>query len=129
MLQLMAEFWNDEQGAVVTAEVVLLATMGVAGAMVGMHSLAKSVNDELRESSRAFRKLDQSYIHYGFATKGAATAGSSFQQQPVEKSLRELRQYEQRLERELQKVQRERENQERNAPRRAKKPAAQAMPE
>ena len=116
MLRLIAEFWNDEQGAVVTAEVVLLATMGVGGAMVGMHSLAKSVNDELRESSRAFRKLDQSYIHYGFATKGAATAGSSYQQQPVKKSLQELRQYEQRLERELRKAQRERENRERNAP-------------
>ena len=102
MRNLMKSFWSDERGFVVTAEVALLATMGVVGATVGIHSVAKSVDGELREVSRAFRKLDQSYSYRGYSNGNAATAGSAYQQPPVEKSFKQLRSDEERLEREQQ---------------------------
>jgi hypothetical protein len=97
---LWTSFWNDDRGFIVTAEAALLATMAVVGVTVGVHSAAKSVDAELRQVARAFRSLDQSYVHYGFASGGAATAGSAYRQEPVEDSLAELRRYENRLERE-----------------------------
>jgi hypothetical protein len=100
MRELWTSFWQDERGFVVTAEAALLVSMAAVGVTVGVHSAAKAVDAELRESARAFRSLDQSYVHYGFATGGAATAGSAYRQPPVEKSLAELKQYEDRLERE-----------------------------
>jgi hypothetical protein len=104
MPDLWTSFWNDDRGFIVTAEAALLATMAAVGVTVGVHSAAKSVDAELRETARAFRSLDQSYVHYGFATRGAATAGSAYQQPPVEKSLAELKRYEDRLERERKRV-------------------------
>lgn len=105
-------FWLDDHGFIVTAEAVLLATMAAAGVTVGLHSAAKSIDAELRETARAFRSLDQSYVHYGFATGGAATAGSAYRQPPVEKSLAELKRHEDRLERELERVRQERKQRE-----------------
>jgi hypothetical protein len=101
---LWTSFWNDDRGFIVTAEAALLVTMAAVGVTVGVHSAAKSVDAELRQVSRAFRSLDQSYVHYGFAKRGAATAGSGYQQEPVEDSLAELKRYEDRLERERRKV-------------------------
>lgn len=98
MLRFLNRFWNDEGGAVVTAEVGLLATLGVIGATVGLSSVAKSVDEELKETAAAFRSLDQSYCYRGFCSPHAATAGSCYQQPPVKQSLKKLRQYERQLE-------------------------------
>ena len=77
MMRLLKSFGNDEHGFVVTAEAALLVTMGVVGATVGVQSVTNSVDGEMREVSRAFRKLDQSYRYNGFANCNAATAGSA----------------------------------------------------
>ena len=98
MFKLLKDFWNDECGAVVTAEVGLLATLGIIGATVGLSSVAKSVDEELKETAAAFRSLDQSYCYRGFCSPYAATAGSCYQQPPVKQSLKKLRQYERQLE-------------------------------
>lgn len=113
MRSLWTSFWNDDRGFLVTAEAALLVTMGVAGVTVGVHSTVRSIDGELRQASRAFRSLDQSYVHYGFASRGAATAGSSYQQEPVKKSLADLKRYEDKLEREFKRVQAERRNRDR----------------
>lgn len=87
MRKLLREFWGDEGGAVVTAEAALLATLGVAAVTAGGKMAAESVNDELRETARAMRSLDQSYWYQGFHSCTAATAGSCYRQPPVERVL------------------------------------------
>jgi hypothetical protein len=76
--------WNDERGAVVTAELAVLATVGVIGGVVGLTAFAHSVNAELTDAAFAFRSLDQSYSYYGFSQGGRAwVAGSAYTQVDV----------------------------------------------
>lgn len=94
---MLSRLWFDDRGFVVSSEIVLLGTLGVLGATVGLHVATTAVNEELIEVGHAFRSLDQSYYVAGFAYRGAATAGAAYQQQDVERSLEELRALEQRL--------------------------------
>lgn len=106
-MDLLKALWSDENGFVVTAEAVLLGTVGVIGATVGMKMAVTSVDRELRESAYAFRSLDQSYGYKGFCSCRAFTAGSRYIQPPVKKSLRELRELEERGERAVRDRERE----------------------
>ena len=90
-MNLFMQLLRDEHGFVLSAEMALLGTVGVIGATVGLSAVAKSVNDELTDVAMAFRSLDQSYCFEGASGCGSYTAGSSYQQAPVEQSLRELR--------------------------------------
>lgn len=87
--------WNallrDETGFVLSSEVALVGTLGVLGATVGLSAAASAVNDELAEMAFAFRSLDQSYSYQGTSSGSAWTAGSAYQQPPVEESLARLR--------------------------------------
>ncbi len=83
-------FWNDENGLVLSSEIVLLGTMGVVGATVGLNKLSTAVNEEMTEMAYAIRSLDQSYSYNGFCGRGGWVAGSSYRQQDVEISLKEL---------------------------------------
>ena len=87
---LWMRLWWDEGGAVMTAELALLGTVGVLGGVVGLNVMARSVNEELTDVAHAFRSLDQSYAYKGTRSCGAHVAGSSFQQEDVEKSLADL---------------------------------------
>ncbi len=91
MMNLLLQLLRDEYGFVLSAESVLLGTVGVIGATVGLSAASKSVNDELTDVAMAFRSLDQSYCVEGASGCGSYTAGSSFAQVPVEQSLKELR--------------------------------------
>lgn len=84
------KLWNDEHGAVMSAELVLIGTLGVVGATVGLKAVSNSVNEELKDFSRAIRSLDQSYEFAGTSSCGAWTAGSCFRQKPVDEALLEL---------------------------------------
>jgi hypothetical protein len=91
------DFVRDDGGAVLSAEAVLLGTVGILGATVGLNLFAGSVNDELRDVAYAFRSLDQSYSVAGYCSSTAWTAGSCFRQEPVEVSLAAMRVREQQL--------------------------------
>jgi hypothetical protein len=82
--------WRNEVGAVLSTEMVLVGTLGVVGATVGLKALSTSVNEELLDLARAIRSLDQSYEIPGVSRCGAWTAGSAYRQEPVEVSLRRL---------------------------------------
>ena len=96
------KFWSDETGFVVSAELALIATLGIVGATVGIESLSKSVNAELTDVALAFRSLDQSYCVAPKRSCGACVAGSCFQQQDVKTSHDELRKFQQEVEGRLQ---------------------------
>jgi hypothetical protein len=87
------DFWNDEFGALLSAEAAAIGTITVIGATAGLSVASKAVNAELGEVALAIRSLDQSYAFPGHGSRGGRvfTAGSSYTQPPVEKSLDEVR--------------------------------------
>ena len=89
-MQHWKRLWQDERGFVVSSELVLLGTVGVIGATVGLNMAATAVNDEMTEFAYAIRSLDQTYHFQGFSSCRACTAGSSYTQQVVEKSIQDL---------------------------------------
>lgn len=90
-MNLLMQLLRDEHGFVLSAETMLLGTVGVVGATVGLSAVAKSVNDELTDVALAIRSIDQSFHIEGNSGCGACVAGSSYDQCPVEQSLKLLR--------------------------------------
>ena len=81
-MQTLNAFSNDECGAIVSAEIVLVLTVLVLGVIVGLSEVAVAVNTELNDISNAIGRLDQSYFVTGFHSKDgklkSSVAGSSF---------------------------------------------------
>jgi Flp pilus assembly pilin Flp len=82
-MSLVRALWNDDAGAVISAELVLVLTVLVLGMIVGMSEVAVAVNTELNDLSNAFGSLNQSYAFSGFhAVDNCKTksfvSGSSF---------------------------------------------------
>lgn len=89
-MHLLKVLWQDDRGAVLTAETVLIGSVAVLGVTVGLSTVATAVNDELKEVGFAIRSLDQSYGFVGQSSCRAWTAGSYYTQPRVEDSLAEL---------------------------------------
>ncbi len=89
-MNLFAKLWRDEAGVLLSAEAVVVGTIAVVGLTTGLTVVAKAVNEELQDVAFAIRSLDQSYSIPAIEGCGARTAGSSFTQEPVKKSLAEL---------------------------------------
>ncbi len=79
---MMNQFWNDEAGFVISAELVLVLTIAVLAMIVGLSEVAVAVNTELNDISNAIGALNQSYAYTGFAGTGGKNksfyAGSRF---------------------------------------------------
>lgn len=81
---MLRKLFNDECGAVISAELVLVLTILVIGVIVGLSEVAVAVNTELNDISNAIGALDQSYFFTGFKGQGIAdkqknaTAGSRY---------------------------------------------------
>lgn len=76
---------NDEAGAIVSIEMVLIITIAVLAVIVGWSEVAKAVNTELNDISNAVGALNQSYSFSGFHVGGgwhdkstSSVAGSCF---------------------------------------------------
>ena len=84
MLTKMARFWRDENGFIISAELVLVATIGTLGTLVGLHEVATAINAELNDVANAFGALNQGYGYRGFVAAGtggavkSGVAGSQF---------------------------------------------------
>jgi hypothetical protein len=89
-MRLFRKLWQDELGVILSAEAVVVGTVAVVGLTTGLTVVARSVNEELQDVAFAIRSLDQSYSIPALESCGARTAGSSFTQEPVQKSLDEL---------------------------------------
>lgn len=75
---LFAALLNDEAGFIVSAELVLVATIGVIGLIVGLTEVAWGVNQELEDVGAAVGAINQSYAYQGTAGCKAIVAGSKF---------------------------------------------------
>jgi Flp pilus assembly pilin Flp len=76
---MLKAFLNDENGAIVSAEIVLVITILVLGVIVGLSEVAVAVNTELNDISNAIGALNQSFAYCGFsATDGGKVKSFKF---------------------------------------------------
>lgn len=81
---MLRKLLNDEAGFIVSAELVLVATLLVIGLIVGLSEVQHAVVSELNDVADAIGQLNQSYYFNGFhSTKEdgsikAYTRGSTF---------------------------------------------------
>jgi len=74
----MRKLWNDESGAVISAELVLLMTLLVIGVIVGLKALGSAVVTELGDVAAAVGSADQSYYWSGTKGRCSASAGTKW---------------------------------------------------
>ena len=55
-MKLVNRLWNEEVGAIVSAEIMLVATILVIGMIVGLKSVRDSVVTELADVAQAFAR-------------------------------------------------------------------------
>jgi hypothetical protein len=60
-------FANDEAGFIISAELVLVATLLVIGVIVGLSEVQHAVNAELNDVADSIGSLNQSYCFSGFS--------------------------------------------------------------
>lgn len=104
-MRILECLWNDERGVIMSAETVMLGTIGILAMTAGVGTMATAVNGELGEMGMAFRSFDQSFSVPGFRTSlgngsGAGTGiaggslsgtvGSSYVQPPANVSRAQL---------------------------------------
>lgn len=65
---MLKAMWNDENGAIVSIEMVLIITIAVLSLIVGWSEVAVAVNSELDDISNAIGKLNQTYSFVGFGS-------------------------------------------------------------
>ena len=71
----MRKLYNDDTGFIVSAELVLVLTIGVLSMVVGLASLRDSLTSEFCDLSSAFGALDQSYFYRTVGKPSAGTKG------------------------------------------------------
>jgi Flp pilus assembly pilin Flp len=82
-MRVFRRFWADEAGFIVSAELVLVATMLVIGMIVGLTSLRNQVVQELTDLGAALGMISQGYEYTGTSkaddtTTFAVTDGSGW---------------------------------------------------
>ena len=63
---MLNQFLNDEAGFIISAELVLVATILVIGLVVGLSEVQHAINTELNDVADAIGSLNQSYAFSGF---------------------------------------------------------------
>lgn len=82
MRKLMSKLWNDDGGAIIAAEFILVATILVLGLVVGYKTVQFSINSELTEVASAFGSVSQAYSYCGTTGLCSVTQGSSYHDTP-----------------------------------------------
>ncbi len=70
--------WHDEAGFIVSAELVLVATICVLGLIVGLSEVSWGLNEELEDVGSAFGSVNQSFSYRGAYGHKGIMAGSYF---------------------------------------------------
>jgi len=77
---MLKAFLNDEAGAIISIELVLVVTIAVLALIVGLSEVAVAVNTELNDISNAVGALNQDYSFTGFKA-GVGVAGAKAKSQ------------------------------------------------
>ena len=75
---MLKKLWNDEAGFVVSAELVLVATIMVIGLLVGWATVRDQVVQELGDVAAAISNLNQSYTWSAVTGHSSSVAGTYF---------------------------------------------------
>ena len=73
MLNLFTALYRDDAGFIVSAELVLVATILVIGLVVGLSVVSAGVNSELQDVGSAFGSVNQSYGFSGYSSNSPAS--------------------------------------------------------
>jgi hypothetical protein len=74
----LARLWNEDAGAIVSAEIMLVGSILVLGVIVGLKSVRDSVVTELADVAQAIANVNQSYCFSGVTGHGAHSGGGQF---------------------------------------------------
>ncbi len=77
-MTLFTQLWKDQAGAVLSAELILVATILVLGMIVGLTTVRDQVVQELGDVAIAIASMNQSYSFSGATGHHSSTAGSIF---------------------------------------------------
>lgn len=76
---MLKTLYHDEAGFIVSAELVLIATLLVIGLIVGLSEVQHAVVQELNDVGDAIGSVNQSYMYSGFsATKNGGHSVKSY---------------------------------------------------
>ena len=75
---MLMNFWKEEQGAIISAELILVLTVATLAMVVGLSQVATAVSGELDDLAAALGALDQSYKVGGHEGCCATTSGSNW---------------------------------------------------
>jgi hypothetical protein len=78
MKHLLKQLWASEEGVIVSAELVLIATILVLGVLVGIASVRDQIIQELGDVAGAVSTTVQSYSFAAVTGHTSSMAGSSF---------------------------------------------------
>lgn len=71
--QPVRRLYRDEQGAIISAELAMVGTLGVLATAVGLESVSTAVNQELNDYGNAISSLNQSFSVRGLSKAGHAS--------------------------------------------------------
>jgi len=74
----LLRLWHEESGAIISAEIILVASILVIGVVVGLKSVRDSVVTELADVAQAIANVNQSYSYSGTSGHHAFTGGGFF---------------------------------------------------
>ncbi len=75
---MLNNFWNNESGVIISAELVLVLTIAVLAMVTGLSEVAVALNTELNDISNAFGSINQSFSYTGFEACSNGKLKSSF---------------------------------------------------
>jgi len=78
MKNILKQLYADDVGFIVSAELVLIATIVVLGMITGLSEVAHGINQELEDVGSAFGAVNQSYEYSGSYGHKGKTVGSQF---------------------------------------------------
>ena len=81
MQTIALRLWNDQDGAIVSAEIMLVTTILVLGTIVGLKSVRDSIVSELADVAGAISSTSQSFCYSGVCGHAGSTDGAHFQDQ------------------------------------------------
>ncbi len=78
MKTLINQLLNDEAGFVISAELILVATIAVLSLVVGLAEISHGINQELEDVGSAFGAMQQSYVYRGLQSSDKGSIVGSY---------------------------------------------------
>jgi Flp pilus assembly pilin Flp len=80
-MKMLHRLYADESGFVISAELILIASIVVLGLIVGMTAIRDAVTTEMADTASSFGQVNQSFSISGAMGHASSTAGSFFTDQ------------------------------------------------